>query len=56
MLEQFPRVPLAHLPTPLEHLSRLSAELGGPQRGQRPVLVEPGPKLDRFREEGRGLF
>jgi L-cysteate sulfo-lyase len=31
MLEQFPRVPLAHLPTPLEHLPRLSAELGGPQ-------------------------
>jgi L-cysteate sulfo-lyase len=24
-------VPLAHLPTPLEHLPRLSAELGGPQ-------------------------
>jgi L-cysteate sulfo-lyase len=31
VLEQFPRVPLAHLPTPLEHLPRLSAELGGPQ-------------------------
>ena len=31
MLDQFPRVPLAHLPTPLEHLPRLSAELGGPQ-------------------------
>ncbi len=31
MLEKFPRVPLAHLPTPLEHLPRLSAELGGPQ-------------------------
>ena len=31
MLDKFPRVPLAHLPTPLEHLPRLSAELGGPQ-------------------------
>ncbi len=31
LLDQFPRVPLAHLPTPLEHLPRLSAELGGPQ-------------------------
>ena len=31
MLEQFPRVPLAHLPTPLEHLPRLSEALGGPQ-------------------------
>ena len=31
MLDKFPRVPLAHLPTPLEYLPRLSAELGGPQ-------------------------
>ena len=31
LLDKFPRVPLAHLPTPLEHLSRLSAQLGGPQ-------------------------
>jgi L-cysteate sulfo-lyase len=31
VLEQFPRVPLAHLPTPLEHLPRLSENLGGPQ-------------------------
>ena len=31
MLDQFPRVPLAHLPTPLEHLPRLSAKLGGPK-------------------------
>ena len=30
MLEQFPRVNLAHLPTPLEHLPRLSKHLGGP--------------------------
>ncbi len=30
-LSDFPRVNLAHLPTPLEHLPRLSAELGGPQ-------------------------
>ena len=30
LLDKFPRVPLAHLPTPLEHLPRLSAELGGP--------------------------
>ena len=31
LLSRFPRVSLAHLPTPLEHLPRLSAELGGPQ-------------------------
>ena len=31
LLDKFPRVPLAHLPTPLEYLPRLSAELGGPQ-------------------------
>lgn len=31
MLEKFPRVNLAHLPTPLEHLPRLSDHLGGPQ-------------------------
>ena len=31
LLDNFPRVSLAHLPTPLEHLPRLSAELGGPQ-------------------------
>ena len=30
MLSNFPRVPLAHLPTPLEHLPRLSKHLGGP--------------------------
>jgi L-cysteate sulfo-lyase len=30
-LARFPRVFLAHLPTPLEHLPRLSAELGGPE-------------------------
>ena len=30
-LSDFPRVRLAHLPTPLEHLPRLSAALGGPQ-------------------------
>ena len=30
-LSQFPRVPLAHLPTPLEHLPRLSEYLGGPE-------------------------
>jgi L-cysteate sulfo-lyase len=30
-LARFPRVFLAHLPTPLEKLSRLSAELGGPE-------------------------
>ncbi len=29
-LSDFPRVPLAHLPTPLEHLPRLSEQLGGP--------------------------
>ncbi len=31
LLSRFPRVRLAHLPTPLEHLPRLSEALGGPQ-------------------------
>jgi L-cysteate sulfo-lyase len=31
ILDDFPRVPLAHLPTPLEPMERLSAELGGPR-------------------------
>ena len=31
LLDNFPRLPLAHLPTPLEHLPRLSEHLGGPQ-------------------------
>lgn len=31
MLEKFPRVSLAHLPTPLEHMPNLSKELGGPE-------------------------
>ena len=31
LLSRFPRVRLAHLPTPLEHLPRLSEHLGGPQ-------------------------
>ncbi|MGW8368115.1 MAG: D-cysteine desulfhydrase, partial [Gammaproteobacteria bacterium] len=30
-LSRFPRVSLAHLPTPLEHLPRFSEHLGGPQ-------------------------
>lgn len=30
-LSDFPRVALAHLPTPLEHMPRLSEHLGGPQ-------------------------
>ncbi len=30
-LDAFPRVPLAHLPTPLEPMERLSTELGGPR-------------------------
>jgi L-cysteate sulfo-lyase len=30
LLSRFPRVPLAHLPTPLELLPRLTAHLGGP--------------------------
>lgn len=30
-LSNFPRIRLAHLPTPLEHLPRLSEHLGGPQ-------------------------
>lgn len=31
MVNQLPRVPLAHLPTPLQPLERLSRALGGPQ-------------------------
>jgi L-cysteate sulfo-lyase len=31
LLDNFPRVSLAHLPTPLEHLPRLSKHLGGPR-------------------------
>jgi L-cysteate sulfo-lyase len=31
VLDQFPRVSLAHLPTPLEHLPNLSKHLGGPE-------------------------
>ena len=31
LLSEFPRVSLAHLPTPLEHLPRLSKQLGGPE-------------------------
>lgn len=31
MLDNFPRVSLAHLPTPLEHLPNLSKQLGGPE-------------------------
>ena len=30
-LSRFPRIQFAHLPTPLEFLPRLTAELGGPQ-------------------------
>ncbi|MEE8248115.1 MAG: D-cysteine desulfhydrase, partial [Alphaproteobacteria bacterium] len=30
-LTKFPRYPLAHLPTPLEPLERLSDALGGPR-------------------------
>ncbi|MBM3488959.1 MAG: D-cysteine desulfhydrase family protein [Alphaproteobacteria bacterium] len=30
-IAEFPRVSLAHLPTPLEHLPRLSKRLGGPE-------------------------
>ena len=30
-LARFPRVHLAHLPTPLEHMPRLSEALGGPE-------------------------
>ena len=30
-LSKFPRVSLAHLPTPLEYLPRLSEHLGGPE-------------------------
>ncbi|MGB2123361.1 MAG: pyridoxal-phosphate dependent enzyme, partial [Candidatus Puniceispirillaceae bacterium] len=30
-LARFPRISLAHLPTPIESLPRLSAALGGPE-------------------------
>src|SRR5436189_6358166 len=30
-IEKLPRFPLAHLPTPVEKLERLSRELGGPE-------------------------
>ncbi|MDH3990770.1 MAG: D-cysteine desulfhydrase, partial [Gammaproteobacteria bacterium] len=30
LLSRFPRVSLAHLPTPLEYMPRLSKHLGGP--------------------------
>lgn len=30
-LDTLPRVPLAHLPTPIDHMKNLSKELGGPQ-------------------------
>ena len=39
VLDPFPRIPLAHLPTPLEPLPRLSAELGGPD-----IWIETGPR------------
>ena len=31
LLSRFPRVSLAHLPTPLEYLPRLTEHLGGPK-------------------------
>ena len=31
LLSRFPRIFLAHLPTPLERLDRLTKELGGPE-------------------------
>ena len=31
LLSRFPRIMLAHLPTPLEHMPRLSEHLGGPE-------------------------
>ncbi len=31
LLARFPRTHLAHLPTPLKPLARLSQELGGPE-------------------------
>ena len=31
LLSRFPRIFLAHLPTPLERLDRLSRDLGGPE-------------------------
>ena len=30
-MNELPRVPIAHLPTPIEELPRLSAALGGPR-------------------------
>ena len=30
-MKELPRIPFAQLPTPIEHLPRLSSALGGPQ-------------------------
>ena len=43
-LEHFPRLDLAHLPTPLEPLKRLTAHLGGPRLwGKREDCTGAGP-------------
>lgn len=41
-LERFPRIPLAEYPSPLEHLPRLSAELGRPVYVKRDDDLGPG--------------
>ncbi|MCH8000573.1 MAG: D-cysteine desulfhydrase, partial [Proteobacteria bacterium] len=46
-LDRFPRVSLAHLPTPLEPLARLSAHLGARFGG--------GPRLFIKRDDCTGL-
>ena len=52
ILDPFPRVTLASLPTPLEPLPRLSAFLGGPRilvkRDDQTGLAMGGNKVRRF--------
>jgi hypothetical protein len=43
-MKEPPRYPLAHLPTPLEPMERLSVALGGPRDYERPGL----PRSQRF--------
>ncbi len=48
LLTGFPRIQLAHLPTPLEFMPRLSEELGGPEISEKraacPGLATGGTK------------
>ena len=52
LLSRFPRVPLAHLSTPLEFLPRLTKHLGGPnihvKRDDRTGLATGGNKTRKL--------